>query len=178
VRIIRNIGCAVWNCITSYGYQDADAFPAFNEFAFRNVGCVKRWAIDRREYKFHQITHKDIVVSSETISQPRKVRVFLISETPSRYVRTHLKRRLSMTCSEYSLEFLRPLFLLFPCMYQFISFSFHCLCHCLLVSRSLPLPLMGFGPFSPFTSRLSSTSSNFHWTRITCWNLQLHCCCP
>lgn len=43
-----------------------------------------------------------------------------------------------MTCSEYSLQFLRPLFVLFPCIYQFINFSFHCLCHSPCFTFSAP----------------------------------------
>jgi len=68
--------------ITSHGFQDAAGFRTINESAFRNVGGVKRWVINRRgHYFFFQITHKDVVVSSGTISQPRKARVSLISET-------------------------------------------------------------------------------------------------
>jgi hypothetical protein len=69
-------------------------------------------------------------------------------------------------------SFFGPCFFYFRVDTNLLAFLFHCLCHCLLVSRSLPFPFKDFRPFSPFTFRLSSsTSSYFHWTRITCCNL-------
>ena len=122
---------------------------------------------------------KDTVVSSGTVSQARKARVLPNSETlfpfslhaPQETSFEDLQWIRACTGHIVNLEFLWPLFLLFPRIYQFISLSFHWLRHWLLVSRFLPLQFMGFGPLSPFTSRLSSTSSNFHWARITCFEL-------